>query len=360
MKLAVLQEHLSRALTDVGRVSPQRSSLPICASVLIGSDNGRLRITGTDLKTAITRYIGMQVVTDGAIALPAKLFARAIAALPKEKIEIEVKGKTATFRCEAKEFSLVGEDAHDFPPVPHVDGEATEVEGQAFREAVKQVIFCAAGDDSRPVLQGILIELASGSLTLTAADSFQLGTVTIPAKGRETGEALIPAGALKEAARFAGDGAVDLRFNGNQACLSMGDTDVTAQVIQGSFPNYRQLIPDAFTTSVEVDAAALRAEVKAADLFARDGSGIIRLTVEDGSIVVAARAEAVGDYKSTIPTGGLVGEPGKVAFNGHYLLGILAVHERVTLNLNSPSELAMFSAPDSGVRHVVMPMFVQW
>jgi len=371
MKLSCLQENLNRGLGVVGRAVATRTTLPITNNVLLATDQSRLKLAATNLEMAISCWIGAKVEEEGAITVPARLLSDFISSLPAEKVDISLSPQTKTLglKCARFEARISGIDAKDFPPIPKVeDGITTKVEVEAFRQGVTQVVFAAATEESRPVLTGVDAKFDGDLLTLAAADGFRLAVYKLPLAepvSSET-EVIIPARTLAELNRLIAEQeeAVEVTVNPNkgQALFRLKNIELVSQLVQGTFPNYAQLIPQSYSTKAVISVADFLRATKTASIFARDGSGIVRLVIAPGKVVVSARSEEIGDDVGEIDAV-VEGEEAKIAFNGKYLTDVLSVlHEaQVALETTSPSSPGVIRPV--GVEnyiHVVMPMFVQW
>ena len=377
MKLTCLQENLSRGLGIVGRAVATRSTLPITNNVLLSTEKSRLKLAATNLEIAISCWMGAKVAEEGAITVPARLFTDFVNSLPTEEIEMALSPKTNTLelKCARFEGRISGVSADEFPPIPTIgDGVGTKIEPDDLRLAVAQVAFAAATEETRPVLTGILCEFEGNSLTMAAADGFRLAVHTAPLSQPvpERMEIIVPARALNELQRLLVDQeeTVELTVNTEkgQALFRLKDVEIMSQLIQGAFPNYKQLIPERYSTRAEVSLAEFNKATRTASIFAREGSAIVRLEVspgegkKPGKIVLAARAEEVGDNVGEVDAV-VEGEESKIAFNSKYLSEVLGVlhQERVALETTSPSSPGVLRpvGVDNYI-HVVMPMFVQW
>ena len=255
------------------------------------------------------------------------------------------------------------------------DGFALKLDPKQFKRAVSQVEFAAAADDTRPVLTGIHTLAEGEELTLAAADGFRLAVHKIPLKQEvaERIEVIIPARALREVVRLIGedDEPLEMAFNTtrSQILFRMKTVELVATLIQGTFPNYSQLIPQSFTTKATIGLDQFRQETRIAGIFARDGAGIVRVQMEPGDgggsglLTISARSEEIGNHEGKIDVK-IEGEASKIAFNSKYLQDVLSVldTDSVALETTSPSSpgvIRPLGTSDSYV-HVVMPMFVQW
>jgi DNA polymerase-3 subunit beta len=377
MKLSCLQENLDRGLNVVGRAVAVRTTLPITNNVLLATDKSRLKLSATNLEMAISCWIGAKVEEEGAITVPARLLSEFISSLPTENVDMVLSPQTKTvgLKCARFEARISGVDAKDFPPIPKVEGGiATKVEVEAFKQAIAQVAFAAATEESRPVLTGVDAEFDGDTLTLAAADGFRLAVYKLPlaqAVAQKT-EVIIPARTLAELNRLMADQeeAVEITVNPEkgQALFKLKDIELVSQLIQGSFPNYSQLIPKKCTTKAVISVADFLRATKTASIFARDGSGIVRLVVAPGGeatpgkVTVSARSEEIGDDVGEIDAM-VEGDEAKIAFNGKYLTDVLGVlnEAQVALETTNPSSPGVLKpvGVDNYI-HVVMPMFVQW
>jgi DNA polymerase-3 subunit beta len=377
MKLSCLQENLNWGLGVVGRAVAARTTLPITNNVLMATESSRLKLAATNLELAISCWIGAKVEEEGSITVPARLLSDFISSLPAEKVNISLSQQTKTLgmKCARFEARISGVDAKDFPPLPKVEGGiTTKVEVEALKQGIGQVVFAAATEESRPVLTGVDAKFEGKSVTLAAADGFRLAVYKMPLAEAvtKTTEVIIPARTLAELNRLIAEQeeAVEITVNPDkgQALFKLKNIELVSQLIQGTFPNYAQLIPQSFTTKATIGVADFLRATKTASIFARDGSGIIRLVVNPGAemapgkVVVSARSEEVGDDVGEIDAV-VEGEEAKIAFNGKYLTDVLGVlHEtQVALETTSPSSPGVIRPVGSdNYLHVVMPMFVQW
>ena len=377
MKLSCLQENLNKGLNVVGRAVATRSTLPITNNVLLATDHSRLKLVATNLEMAISCWIGAKVEEEGAITVPARLLTEFISSLPSEKVDITLSPQTKTLglKCARFEARISGVDAKDFPPIPKVDGGiATKVEVDALRQGINQVVFAAATEESRPVLTGVDAKFEGNLLTLAAADGFRLAVYKLPIVDpvSQATELIIPARTLAELNRLMAEQeeAVEITANPSkgQALFRLKNTELVSQLVQGTFPNYAQLVPQSYTTRAVVSVSDFLRATKTASIFARDGSGIVRLMVAPGGeltpgkVIVSARSEEVGDDVGEIDAI-VEGAEAKIAFNGKYLTDVLSVlrEAQVAVETTSPSSPGVIRpvGVDNYI-HVVMPMFVQW
>jgi len=375
MKLSCLQENLNKGLGIIGRAVASRTTLPITQNVLISTDESQLKLAATNLEIAISCWIGAKIESEGSITLPARVLTEFVGSLPSDIISLSLKHHTMELKCGRYEARINGLDAADFPPIPQVgDGFSTKVKAEDLKQAISQVAFAAATEESRPVLTGVQTEFEGTKLIMAAADGFRLAVhrTTLAEPVKEKVAMIIPAKAYHELNRLMGadDQEIEITLNSqkSQVLFKLKGIEMVSQLIQGTFPNYSQLIPQTYGTKARIDVAEFLRAIKMAAIFARDGSGIARVivtpgaTVEAGKITISARADEIGDNVGEIDA--LVdGEAAKIAFNARYLADVLSVvkQAQVSLEVTTPSNPGVIRPVGvDNYDHVVMPMFVQW
>jgi len=399
MKLTCLPEKLAEGLSTVGRVVSAKSTLPVLGNILLATDGGQLKLAATNLELAVSCRIGAKVEEEGAITLPARLLIDYIGLLNAgEPLTIEVRNKKAHLASGRFEANISGIDAEDFPPIPSVGGGASlRLKASVLKDAIQSVVFAAAADDSRPVLAGVLVTAKDGKLTLAAADGFRLAVrkVDLGEQGAggtsEAGEGeggasaganappvdlamIVPARALTEVARGLPsdeDEIVEIAATPdlNQVLFSHKGAEIVSRLIEGQFPDYNRIIPRESKTRVTIQTADFLRNTKAAQVFARDNSMIVRLEMTPaegadaslGRVTVAATSSEIGDYTGEVDAA-VEGEALQVAFNGRYLRDALEALDAQQAFLEvtgpaSPGVLRPASGPN-GYLHVIMPMHV--
>jgi DNA polymerase-3 subunit beta len=377
MQVTVLQENLNKGLAMVGRAVATRPTLPITSHVLLKSDQGRLKLLATNLEIALTSWVGAKIDKEGSIAVPARILTEFIASLPNDRVELNVAegSRQLEIRCARFQARITGQGEDEFPPIPAAtDGAAAQIDADALRRAIRQVEFAAASDDTRPVLTGVNARFDGSDLTLAAADGFRLSVRAVPLTTPidEPMTLTIPATALRELSRLLVDQEEPVGLTANatrgEICVRLKSAEMVSKLLQGTYPNYANLIPKTSTSKVTMNVADFLRAIRSAAVFARDGSGIVRLEVEPGAeltpgrLTVSARAEEVGENTTELDV--LVeGEGAKIAFNSKYLSDVLSVldTEQLSLETASPSSPGLLRPAGQGeYTHVIMPMFVQW
>ncbi len=375
MKVSCAQEDLSKGLAVVGRAVATRAVMPITNNVLIATEGSRLRLAATNLEIAISCWIPATIEKEGTVTIPARLVTDFVNSLPSGRIDMALspRSKSVELRCARHEAHISGLDPADFPAIPKItDGMNVKMKPGDLRLAINQVVFAAASEESRPVLTGVHAEFEGEQLTLAAADGFRLAVRKVPlAKNVDTKIAIIiPARSLNELTRLISEQEEPLELIVNsqksQVMFRLRNVEMVSQLIQGTFPNYSQLIPKSHSTRAVVKLSEFLRATKSASIFARDGSGIVRLQIMPrdgkGKIAISARAEEIGDNVGEVDAA-VEGEEAKIAFNSKYLmdvLGVIAKDEVALETTTSSSPGVIRPVGDESYIHVVMPMFVQW
>jgi DNA polymerase-3 subunit beta len=377
MQVTCLRENLSRGLANVSRAVASRATLPVTQNVLLEGDNGLLKLTATNTEISISTWIGAQIEGEGSITVPHRMLTDFVNSLPGQEVKIDFQNDPVgvIVTCDKFNGTINGIAAEEFPPIPTVDGgSSVTIPADTFRGALGRVVFAAATDDSRPVLTGVKVELADDSFTLAAADGFRLAVETgkLGTSVETEVGVIVPAKTLAEVERLLGDGSSSVELsigaNGRSAKFRLDTSEVVTALVQGTFPDYEKLMPSNYGTKATVDLSSMVQATRAASIFARDGSGIIRVIVSPGNdagggaVKVISRAEEVGSNENELDAK-VEGEETKVAFNSKFLMDVLNVMngDYVDLETTTPSSPGVFrSEQHEGYTHVVMPMFVQW
>ena len=373
MKVSCLQENLAKGLSIVGRAVSPRSTLPVLGNVLLATDAGRLKLSATNLEVGINCWIGAKIEEEGATTVPARTFIDLINALPPERVDMEliVRTQTLNLRAGRSEANIKGIDAQEFPIVPVPEGEGgIPIEPDVLRTAISQVAFAAATDESRPILTGVLAKFENTQLTLAAADGFRLSVRTVPLDQPvpDPFSIIIPARALVELGRISGEQkepiVITVTPTRNQVLFQLTDIVLVSQLIDGNFPDYRQIIPRDYTTHTVVDTAAFLKACKTALIFARDAAHITRLHIKPGSelapghMLVSATSAETGDDVSELDAS-VEGDEIEIAFNVKYLIDVLSVAgtPQVALDTTTSSSPGVIRpVGEEDFTHVIMPM----
>ena len=374
MKVTVLQENLARGLGIVSKAVSPRSTLPVLANVLIASDEGRLRLSATNLEMGITCWIPARIEEEGSTTVPARTFSDLVSTLPSDQVmlKLDVQTQSLNVRGGTSTNDIKCIDAQEFPPLPTPDLEgAVQINGGDFREMIHQVVFAASSDEARPVLMGVLMQVDKDKLTMAAADGFRLSVrkavLSTPAPASVS--AIVPAQALKELARVASDGEEPIYMvlpkGRGQVVFRVKDVEVVSQLIDGTFPDFQQIIPRSYKSRTLVATSSLLKACKQAEIFAREGSNVARFNIktaqsdmQPSEVEISATSEETGKnetiVEATVDGGGLL-----IAFNVKFLREALEVIRtpNVALETSAPNAPGVVKpVGDDQFLHVIMPM----
>ena len=371
MKVTTLQENLIRGLQIAGRGVSARTTLPILGNVLLKTEGGRLKLTATNLEVGINCWVPAKVEDEGAITVPARLFTDFVSSLSPGPIELSLNVRTKTVHIKSGPFeaNLKGLDAEEFPIIPAIpEKPTTRIAQGVLRRMIREVAFVAATDDSRPVLTGVLTTFEGDEILMAAADPYRLSVRRGPLLARvaEKVEIIIPAKSLFEVERILEDSdepvEIHLTPNKSQVIFHTEAADLVSRVIEGQFPNYKQVIPASSQTTVVVQRDELLKATRLASYFARDAANIVRFQIDPSSdtpLVVSATAAEVGDNTGRIEAT-VQGQPTTIAFNSRFVqdaLGSLIAPE-VKLELGGPLApgVVKIVGDEDTYLHVVMPL----
>jgi DNA polymerase III subunit beta len=373
MKVSCLQENLAKGLSIVSRAVASRSTLPVLSNILIATDQSRLRLSATNLELAITCWIGAKVEEEGSTTVPAKTFIDIVNTLPQGPAEISLNVRTQSLNVRGGSFvnDVKCIDAQEFPIIPQADlSDGLNLNVADLREMIDQVAFAAATDDARPILTGVLVKVEGNSVTFAATDGFRLSvrTAQLSSRAVEPVTAIVPARALAELARIAGDqeeaAVMTMPSGRGQVIFHLKDIELVSQLIEGAFPDYNNIIPKNYATRTVMTTAAFLKACKAADIFARENAHTARFKVspgselEPGTVEISAQAAETGSNEAKLDAT-VEGSGVEIAFNVKYIVDVLNVlpTQNVALETNqSTSPGVLRPVGEDDLLYVVMPM----
>lgn len=377
MQVSCLQENLAKGLSIVGRAVASRSTLPVLSNVLLATDNGKLKLSATNLEIGINCWVGAKIEQEGATTVPARLLGDFVNSLPPERIDLKLDENTQTLnlRCARFESNIKGIDAQEFPIVPTASesDDVIRLEPASLRQMIEQVVFAAATDESRPILTGVLVQFNEDALTMAAADGFRLSVKAAKLNQNFGGpsEVIVPARALMELSRVSGEQEqpveVFITPARKQILFHLEDIDLVSQLIEGKFPDYSQIIPKSYSTRSVMETASLLKAVRVCHLFARDSANIVKLEVlpagdelMNGRITLVATSAELGDNVADLDAS-IEGTSIEIAFNAKYLIDVLSVMDspQIALETSAPSSPGVIRPiGDDKFTHVIMPMHI--
>jgi DNA polymerase-3 subunit beta len=329
------RDALSEALQTVQRGVSSRPGIPALTGVLMeASGDGALTLPTTDLEVGARLSIDVQVSEEGTSLVPARLLADTVKSLSDAPVEFESDQSQARIRCAAYEGSLRLLPAEDFPSLQQPSGTRVSVGAQTFAEAVAQVARAASRDEARPVLTGVLLEVSREGVTLVATDSYRLAIRDLVATAEGEARAIVPERALNEAGRAAATdekGQVELQLDDAQVSFRVGRFTLTSRLIEGEFPNYRALLPEAYESRLTVSRQTLMDAVKRVGLLARDTSPV-RMEFNALGVKLSSSSPDLGQAVEAVEAR-YEGDDIQAAFNPHYLADGLAAATGETIRL---------------------------
>lgn len=364
MELSIKQEKFSKALNAVSRIANSRAQLPILNNILLRTDGNRLLVAAMNMEIASSQYIGAKVVKPGSLTVPARLLTDFIASIPKGTIAIEVKNDKLKITSEGYSSTINGIAADDFPELPVInETEAVTytIATDDFKQAVSQTIITTSSDATRPVLTGVYWHSFEGNLFLAGTDGYRLAERRLVETKSEIA-AIIPTTSLQEVLRSISDTTkqIDVLFDDSQVCFRIDEAEVTSRLIDGNYPDYRQLIPKDSSTSFVVDKSEFSRITKVAGLFARDSGGGVTVTVDSdkNTISLHSIASELGENTSEM-TGKITGD-GVVTLNSRYLSEALGVIEGDTVSFSFSGKLSPIvltsTNKNTNYKHIIMPL----
>jgi DNA polymerase III subunit beta len=372
MNVSVMQENLARGLGIVSRAVSSRATLPVLANVLLKTEESGLKLTATNLEIGINCWVPGKIEEAGEITVPAKLLTDLVASLPNQRIDLQLSAKDRTLKvtCGGSRSSIKGIDADEFPVVAAIgEAPATSVDGRALRDALGQVVFAAASDESRPILTGVLTKLVGDTMTLAAADNYRIAVRTVKLEKPVSPEMsiVVPARSYAELMRILPDAEEPIEItvtpNKSQVLFHVEGIDLVSRLIEGQFPNYEPVIPQSHASRAVLDREAFLSGARRASIFARDSANIVKIEFGGESsngdgVSISAHAADVGDNADTLEAS-VEGSPTSIAFNARYLLDVLANlgTDEAALELSGPLAPGVVRGvgKDDYV-HVIMPV----
>jgi DNA polymerase-3 subunit beta len=360
LRITASKDDLVQALGVVSRAVSTRTSVQILSGILLEAANGELRLAATDMELSLRATLPAQTEGDGAIVLPGKTLADIARLLPADEVTIEHKPTESVVHLTSggASYTLHTYNPEDFPRLPELDAVPTfSVDRESLLETILRVARAASRDESRPVLTGILVQFAGGKIVMAATDSYRLAVKETPTETPTELEAIVPARALQELARIATSGdEVEVGVHENQVIFSTSGVWLTTRRIDGQFPNYRQLLPEAFEHELTVPRVELLEIVRRASVMIQRATPL-QIRFAEGELSVIARTHEVGDFRESMPVA-FSGETLEIGFNADFLReGLESIEgDDVRVKLISPLRPAVIQGEGDDFTYLVMPI----
>lgn len=365
MKLTTKREDLVSKLSIVSRAVSTRAATQALSGVLLTSGEGRVTLTATDLDMGLRTELEAEVASEGSVLLPGRLLAEVARSLADATVEIETREaeRDVEIRSGSSSFHLRVLPAEDFPSLPTAgEAQGLKIPAPALEASIELVARAASRDDMRPVLTGVFVSASGTEMTMVATDSYRLAVKRTELETALSGEieANIPARALRELSRIISAEGVEettIWLLPNQAVFEAGSITLTTRLIEGQFPNFRQLLPESYEHDVRLPRGDFLEVARRVSQLAQRNAPL-RLAFESGQLTVAAETPDVGDAKETMPAA-FEGEALEIGFNPEFLKeGIESVEgDEILLRLISPLRPGLLQPVENeDFRYLVMPI----
>ncbi len=324
MKFTVLRSKFLEGLQTVQNVVPSKGAIQILTNALIHVEGDRMCITTTDLDISARCYIPCEGQETGSTTLPIRRVASIIRELNESRIQIEVnEDDVATVQCGSSFFKIIGLPTRDFPPVPATEGKVCyRIDQGAFREMLRKTSYAASLDETRRVLNGVLMAFKENKLTMVATDGRRLALVEheIEFPPEAETEMILPTKAVGELMRILGsDGDLKIYAQKNQVVFELGDTVLSSKLIDGVYPNYRQVIPSGCSERVTIEREMLLSALRRVSVVTTDKSNATRLTFSANQLTISTQTPDVGEGRDTVAVK-YAGKEISIIFNPEYVM----------------------------------------
>lgn len=365
MEVTVTQENLSFALGNTSRIATSKAGLPILTNILLRTDGSRLLVAATNLEVASSHLIGAKIAKPGSITVPAKLLSDFVQNLPKGQVTLVASGNKLHITSDKSSSTINGVADDEFPELPTIDEKKAVsymLATDDFKQSVAQTIVAASGDATRPVLTGVYWHSFEGSLYLAATDGYRLTERRIIDTKSDIA-AIIPTSTLQEVLRTLRDdmNEVEILFDETQVTFRLEGVEITSRLIDGNFPDYRQLIPASSDSSFILNRSEFIRVIKIAGLFARESGGGITMTldIDKSQLIIHSIASEIGENSSEIDVQA-TGVSGSVSLNSRYLIDALNAVSSEAISFGFSGKLAPCvmteSVKDPTYKHIIMPL----
>ena len=384
MKVVCSQSELNGALQLVSRAVATRPTHPVLANVLLTADAGsnRLSLTGFDLSLGIQTSLAASVETSGAITLPARLLGEIVSRLSSDSpitLAVDDSGEQVQLTSLSGSYQMRGMSADDYPDLPMVEsGMTLKLQPERLVQALKGTLFASSADEAKQLLTGVHLKFNQRALEAAATDGHRLAVLNVDdalqdaavtdAVDDEGFAVTLPSRSLREVERlmasWRSDEPVSLFCDRGQVVFLAADQMVTSRTLEGTYPNYGQLIPDGFTRTFGMERRALIAALERIAVLADQHNNVVKFSSqpEDGVVQISADAQDVGSGSESLPAN-LEGDAMQIAFNVRYLLdGLKAMgSDRIVLHCNAPTTPAVLRSDDvpEAFTYLVMPVQIR-
>ena len=377
MKLICTQENLNKALNVVGKIINKNATLPILNNILLKTEKGRLKLSSTNLELGINYWVGGKIEEEGEITVPTRLFANFIASLPNNNVEIKLKGDTLNIKCDKYKTSIKGLSAKEYPLIPKIEAEPVfKISSSDFKQALIQVLPAISNSESRIEITGVFLDLSKldkNKIVLVTTDSYRLAEKTLILKKENINKealniagnissVIIPKNVVQELIRdLDGDeNLLEVMISENQILFKFNNADMISRLLEGKYPDYKQIIPNKFETESVVNISEIANAIRVAGLFVSASSNNIELKTYPNSNIleVSSGASEIGSNNTKVAAE-IKGKDLEVIYNHKYLSdGFGGMDgEKAILKINSEKlPTVLTSITDKNLIYVIMPV----
>lgn len=364
MEVSLSQEKFTKALSIASRIATNKANLPVLNNVLLRVDKKHIVIASTNLELAATMSVGAKISKPGSVTVPAKIISEFVSNLPSNTVELSTKGNALKIHSGGYSSTLNGIDADEFPELPTINEKTSihyTLNTGEFKQAISQTIFTCSNDVTRPVLTGVYWHSHEGWLYLVGTDGYRLAERKLIETTSDLG-AIVPTSTLHEVLRAIDENTeeIDVLFDESQVRFRIGEVEITSRLIDGKYPDYRQLLPKETSPVVKVKTSELVRTTKIASLFARESGGSITLSTsqDDQKLALESVASDLGENTSKIDAA--VSSDGKVSLNSRYLSEVLSVvaSDEITISFTGKIAPILIKPSDKkpSYTHIIMPL----
>ena len=326
MNFTITRQNLHSGLASVSASIPSKTTLPVLSNILFQAENGSVWMSGTDLDVAVRIKVPADVRQEGSLTAPGKKLQDITKELPDQPVELATMGSQLELKSGKGRFKLNSLPADEFPTLPEVDfDEGWRVTGTDVNRLIHHTSFAVSNEESRPILNGVLWELRDGAMRMVATNGHRLARMGVPAESGDTSSAdfIVPPSALQQVQRlFKKDEVLEVARSGNHLGFRAGAAEVYTRLIEGTYPNYDEVIPRDNDKIATVDKKALESAVRRMAVVASDQTHRIRLKFESGRLHLNVLTPDLGEGQDELEVG-YEGEEIEIGFNANYLLEVL-------------------------------------
>ncbi len=367
MKFSVKRDEFLHGINIASRAVSLNNTLPILSNILLRTEGKKLYFEATNLEIAIKYFLETEIMNEGKITIPARLFQSYVSLLEDKELSVNISdSQTINILSSNSKTQIKGLSAEDFPQIPSVERRfELSIPAKELSESIPRVIFAASSNSARPVLSGILLHGEGAQLKFAATDSYRLSEkiITLDNPLDEELQVIVPAKSMLELHRLIGEDLsknIVLIISNNQILFKIGNIELTSRLISGQFPNYKQVIPAGAKSKVIIDKSELSQNIKRVSLFAKENNNNIKLGLfpDNQKFVITTDATQIGTEEAQL-NAKIEGDENKIALNSEYFLDLLNTLPSGEITISVDNKLAPALITHKDVKdflHIIMPL----